>query len=211
MALTWKSSPVSALEGALRVPGDKSISHRAIMLGALAEGRTEVSGFLEGEDCLATMRAFQTMGVSITHHGQGRVSIDGQGLHGLKAPTQVLDVGNSGTSMRLMAGGLAGQAFDSVLIGDNSLMKRPMRRVTEPLALMGASIETTESGTAPLRIQGRPLQSIDYTLPVASAQLKSCLLLAGLYAEGETRITEIGISRDHSERMLGGFGVQIAQ
>lgn len=211
MALTWKSSPVAALEGALRVPGDKSISHRAIMLGALAESRTEVSGFLEGEDCLATMRAFQAMGVPITHHGQGRVSIDGQGLHGLKAPTQVLDVGNSGTSMRLMAGVLAGQAFDSVLVGDSSLMKRPMRRVTEPLALMGASIETTESGTAPLRIQGRPLQSIDYTLPVASAQLKSCLLLAGLYAEGETRITEIGISRDHSERMLGGFGVQIAQ
>lgn len=211
MALTWKSSPVSALEGALRVPGDKSISHRAIMLGALAEGRTEVSGFLEGEDCLATMHAFQAMGVPIAHHGQGRVSIDGQGLHGLKAPAQVLDVGNSGTSMRLMAGVLAGQAFDSVLVGDNSLMKRPMRRVTEPLALMGASIETTESGTAPLRIQGRPLQGIDYTLPVASAQLKSCLLLAGLYAKGETRITEIGISRDHSERMLGGFGVQIAQ
>lgn len=211
MALTWKSSPVAALEGVLRVAGDKSISHRAIMLGALAEGRTEVSGFLEGEDCLATMRAFQAMGVPIVHHGQGRVSIEGQGLQGLQAPKQVLDVGNSGTSMRLMAGVLAGQGFDSVLVGDSSLMKRPMRRVTEPLALMGAAIETTASGTAPLHIHGKPLHGIDYTLPVASAQLKSCLLLAGLYASGETRITEIGISRDHSERMLRGFGVQIAQ
>ena len=191
------------------MPGDKSISHRAIMLGALAEGITEVSGFLEGEDCLATMRAFQAMGVPITHHGEGRVTIHGRGLHGLQAPGKTLDVGNSGTSMRLMAGVLAGQNFPSVLVGDESLMKRPMRRVTEPLAQMGAEIQTSATGTAPLHITGKPLHAMDYTLPVASAQLKSALLLAGLYAEGTTRITETGVSRDHSERMLAGFGVKV--
>lgn len=209
MSLTWRSFPVAGVQGGVRVPGDKSISHRAIMLGALAEGTTEVSGFLEGEDCLATMRAFQAMGVPIEHHGNGRVTIHGRGLHGLQAPDKTLDVGNSGTSMRLMAGVLAGQAFDSVLVGDESLMKRPMRRVTVPLAQMGAEIATSETGTAPLRIRGRALRAIDYTLPVASAQLKSCLLLAGLYAQGTTRITETGVSRDHSERMLAGFGVKI--
>ena len=209
MTLTWQSFPVEKVQGRVRVPGDKSVSHRAIMLGALAEGTTEVSGFLEGEDCLATMRAFQAMGVPIIHHGEGRVTIHGRGLHGLQAPEKTLDVGNSGTSMRLMAGVLAGQRFSSVLVGDESLMKRPMRRVTEPLAQMGAVIETSEAGTAPLRIQGSALHAIEYTLPVASAQLKSCLLLAGLYAQGTTRITETGISRDHSERMLAGFGVHI--
>lgn len=207
----WRSFPVDSLSGTIRVPGDKSISHRAIMLGALADGVTEVSGFLEGEDCLATMRAFQAMGVPIVHHGEGRVTITGQGLHGLSAPQATLDVGNSGTSMRLMTGVLAGQRFDSVLIGDESLMKRPMRRVTEPLTQMGAKITTSETGTAPLRIHGQPLQGMDYTMPVASAQLKSCLLLAGLYADGTTRITECGISRDHSERMLAGFGVTIVK
>lgn len=209
MTLTWQSFPVEKVQGRVRVPGDKSVSHRAIMLGALAEGTTEVSGFLEGEDCLATMRAFQAMGVPIIHHGEGRVTIHGRGLHGLQAPENTLDVGNSGTSMRLMAGVLAGQRFSSVLVGDESLMKRPMRRVTGPLAQMGAVIETSEAGTAPLRIQGSALHAIEYTLPVASAQLKSCLLLAGLYAQGTTRITETGISRDHSERMLAGFGVHI--
>lgn len=209
MTLTWQSFPVEKVQGRVRVPGDKSVSHRAIMLGALAEGTTEVSGFLEGEDCLATMRAFQAMGVPIIHHGEGRVTIHGRGLHGLQAPEKTLDVGNSGTSMRLMAGVLAGQRFSSVLVGDESLMKRPMRRVTGPLAQMGAVIETSEAGTAPLRIQGSALHAIEYTLPVASAQLKSCLLLAGLYAQGTTRITETGISRDHSERMLAGFGVHI--
>ena len=209
MTLTWQSFPVEKVQGRVRVPGDKSVSHRAIMLGALAEGTTEVSGFLEGEDCLATMRAFQAMGVPIIHHGEGRVTIHGRGLHGLQAPQKTLDVGNSGTSMRLMAGVLAGQRFSSVLVGDESLMKRPMRRVTGPLAQMGAVIETSEAGTAPLRIQGSALHAIEYTLPVASAQLKSCLLLAGLYAQGTTRITETGISRDHSERMLAGFGVHI--
>ena len=209
MRLDWQCAPVDAVRGTVRVPGDKSISHRAIMLGALAEGTTEVSGFLEGEDCLATMRAFQAMGVEIVHHGAGRVTIHGAGLHGLRAPAAPLDVGNSGTSMRLLAGVLAGQPFDAVLVGDASLMKRPMRRVTEPLALMGAEIATSDAGTAPLVIHGRPLHGMDYTLPVASAQLKSALLLAGLFAEGTTRITETGVSRDHSERMLRGFGVSV--
>ena len=209
MRLDWQCAPVDAVRGTVRVPGDKSISHRAIMLGALAEGTTEVSGFLEGEDCLATMRAFQAMGVEIVHHGAGRVTIHGTGLHGLRAPAAPLDVGNSGTSMRLLAGVLAGQPFDAVLVGDTSLMKRPMRRVTEPLTLMGAEIATSDAGTAPLVIHGRPLHGMDYTLPVASAQLKSALLFAGLFADGTTRITETGVSRDHSERMLRGFGVSV--
>ena len=209
--IIWRSHPAPSLSGTVRVPGDKSISHRAIMLGALADGTTHISGFLEGEDCLATMRAFQAMGVAIEHHGEGRVTVHGAGLHGLRAPTAPLDVGNSGTSMRLMAGVLAGQPFASELIGDASLMQRPMRRVTEPLALMGAEIATSERGTAPLVIHGKPLHGIRYTLPVASAQLKSALLFAGLYAEGTTFITETGISRDHSERMLRGFGVEERQ
>ena len=211
MRLDWQCAPVDAVRGTVRVPGDKSISHRAIMLGALAEGTTEVSGFLEGEDCLATMRAFQAMGVEIVHHGAGRITIHGAGLHGLRPPAAPLDVGNSGTSMRLLAGVLAGQPFDAVLIGDASLMKRPMRRVTEPLTLMGAEIATSDAGTAPLVIHGRPLHGMDYTLPVASAQLKSALLFAGLFADGTTRITETGVSRDHSERMLRGFGVEIGK
>ena len=211
MRLDWQCAPVDAVRGTVRVPGDKSISHRAIMLGALAEGTTEVSGFLEGEDCLATMRAFQAMGVEIVHHGAGRVTIHGAGLHGLRAPAAPLDVGNSGTSMRLLAGVLAGQPFDAVLVGDASLMKRPMRRVTEPLTLMGAEIATSDAGTAPLVIHGRPLHGMDYTLPVASAQLKSALLFAGLFADGTTRITETGVSRDHSERMLKAMGAQISQ
>ena len=209
--IIWRSHPAPSLSGTVRVPGDKSISHRAIMLGALADGTTHISGFLEGEDCLATMRAFQAMGVAIEHHGEGRVTVHGAGLHGLRAPTAPLDVGNSGTSMRLMAGVLAGQPFASELIGDASLMQRPMRRVTEPLALMGAEIATSERGTAPLVIHGKPLHGIRYTLPVASAQLKSALLFAGLYAEGTTFITETGVSRDHSERMLRGFGVEVRQ
>ena len=211
MNIIWRSHPAPSLSGTVRVPGDKSISHRAIMLGALADGTTHISGFLEGEDCLATMRAFQAMGVAIEHHGEGRVTVHGAGLHGLRAPTAPLDVGNSGTSMRLLAGVLAGQPFNSVLVGDSSLMKRPMRRVTKPLALMGAEIATSDAGTAPLVIHGRPLRAIEYTLPVASAQLKSALLLAGLFAEGTTRITETGVSRDHSERMLKAMGAQISR
>ncbi|MDZ7622403.1 MAG: 3-phosphoshikimate 1-carboxyvinyltransferase [Candidatus Competibacteraceae bacterium] len=191
----------------MRVPGDKSISHRAIMLGSLAEGVTTITGFLEGEDCLATLKAFRAMGVRIDGPEQGRVIVQGVGLHGLSAPEGRLDMGNSGTSMRLMSGILAGQIFDTVLTGDASLTRRPMRRVTEPLTLMGAHIEATKTGSAPLRIHGgQRLTGIDYPLPVASAQVKSCLLLAGLYAEGVTRVTEPAPTRDHTERMLEGFG-----
>lgn len=204
----WLVSPAKRFVGTFTVAGDKSISHRAIMFGALAEGTTTVHGFLEGEDCLATMRAFQAMGVPIEHHGNGEVTIHGRGLRGLQAPAHELDLGNSGTSMRLMAGILAGQNFSSTLVGDHSLMKRPMKRVTAPLQQMGANVSVTEQGTAPIVIHPSALHAIDYTLPVASAQLKSALLLAGLYAEGTTRITETGISRDHSERMLKTFGVE---
>jgi 3-phosphoshikimate 1-carboxyvinyltransferase len=202
--------PGGALHGRLRVPGDKSISHRSVMLGALAEGVTEVSGFLEGEDSLATLRAFQQMGVEIAGPSAGRVTIHGVGLRGLRPPAAPLDLGNSGTSMRLMAGLLAGQGFGCTLIGDASLSSRPMRRVTEPLARMGARIEATERGTAPLHI--RPvaaLQGIHYDMPVASAQVKSSLLLAGLYADGETCVTEPAPTRDHTERMLAGFGYAV--
>lgn len=210
--LTFTVEPGGALRGRLRVPGDKSISHRAIMLGALAEGMTTVTGFLEGEDCLATLRAFRAMGVRIDGPDWGRVTIHGVGLHGLRPPAGTLDMGNSGTSMRLMSGLLAGQAFDTMLSGDASLNRRPMRRVTEPLALMGVRIEATESGTAPLRIHGgQRLTGIDYSLPVASAQVKSCLLLAGLYAEGITRVIEPAPTRDHTERMLEGFGYPLAR
>ncbi len=206
-SLSFLVAPGGSLLGRLRVPGDKSISHRAIMFGALAEGITTVTGFLEGEDCLATLRAFRAMGVRIYGPEQGRITVHGVGLRGLRAPSGPLDMGNSGTSMRLMSGILSGQAFDTVLTGDASLTRRPMRRVTEPLTRMGAHIETTEARTAPLRIHGsQRLEGIDYVLPVASAQVKSCLLLAGLYAEGVTRITEPAPTRDHTERMLEGFG-----
>ena len=202
--------PSQRLTGQLRVPGDKSISHRAIMLAALATGRTEVSGFLSGADCLATLHAMQALGVTIEQLQAGQVIIQGRGLRQLSAPANALDMGNSGTAMRLMTGILAGQAFASVLSGDSSLNQRPMRRITEPLALMGAHIDTTAQGTAPLHIHGgQALRGIDYTLPVASAQVKSCLLLAGLYAEGKTTITEPAPTRDHSERMLRAFGYAV--
>jgi len=205
--LNFRVNPGGRLHDDLRVPGDKSISHRSIMLGAIAEGVTEVSGFLEGEDNLATLNAFRAMGVAIEGPENGRVTIHGVGLHGLKAPAEPLYLGNSGTSMRLLAGLLAAQPFDSVLTGDASLSRRPMRRVTEPLARMGAHIEATPEGTPPLRIHGNPeLAGIDYAMPVASAQVKSCLLLAGLYARGETCVTEPAPTRDHTERMLEGFG-----
>ena len=202
--------PGGALAGRVRVPGDKSISHRAIMLGSLAEGTTQVSGFLEGEDCLCTLKAFRAMGVQIEGPEAGRVVIHGVGLHGLKAPEAALDMGNSGTSMRLMAGLLSGQAFDTTLIGDASLSRRPMKRVADPLAQMGARIETTEKGTPPLRVLGgQPLRGIDYAMPVASAQVKSSLLLAGLFAQGRTCVTEPAPTRDHTERMLAGFGYAV--
>ncbi|OUS04794.1 bifunctional prephenate dehydrogenase/3-phosphoshikimate 1-carboxyvinyltransferase [Gammaproteobacteria bacterium 54_18_T64] len=198
------------LQGRARVPGDKSISHRSIMLGSLAEGITEVSGFLEGEDSLATLQAFRDMGVVIEGPDHGGVVVHGVGLQGLKAPAGPLYLGNSGTSMRLLVGILAGQTFDSVLTGDDSLSTRPMKRVADPLALMGADIETGEGGTPPLRIKGnRPLQGIDYKLPMASAQVKSCVLLAGLYAKGETSVTEPAPTRDHTERMLRGFAYDV--
>ena len=208
--LRYRVSPGGGVRGRIRVPGDKSISHRAIMLGALAEGVTEVKGFLEGEDSLATLQAFREMGVAIEGPHQGRVTVHGVGMHGLQAPSGPLYVGNAGTAMRLFAGLLAGQAFDSELTGDASLTQRPMGRVADPLRLMGAVIDTAEGGRPPLRLHGgRALQGIRYDMPMASAQVKSCLLLAGLYAEGETRVREPAPTRDHTERMLEGFGYRV--
>ena len=208
--ITFHIEPGGRLSGSIRVPGDKSISHRSVMLGSLADGVTRISGFLEGEDSLATLKAFQQMGVEIEGPDAGRVVIHGVGMHGLRAPAAPLDLGNSGTSMRLLSGLLAGQGFAVTLTGDRSLSGRPMKRVTEPLAGMGALIETTETGTAPLRIAPHNLlHGIDYSLPMASAQVKSCVLLAGLYAEGETCVTEPAPTRDHTERMLEGFGYAI--
>ena len=208
--LIFTVQPGGRLQGELRVPGDKSISHRSIMLGALARGTTRVSGFLDGADCIATRDAFRAMGVAIDGPEQGRLTVRGMGLHGLRAPAVPLYLGNSGTSMRLLAGLLAGQRFDSVLTGDASLSRRPMRRVTEPLGRMGARIDTSPEGTSPLRIHGgQRLHGIEYPLPVASAQVKSSLLLAGLYAEGETCVTEPAPTRDHTERMLRGFGYTV--
>jgi cyclohexadieny/prephenate dehydrogenase / 3-phosphoshikimate 1-carboxyvinyltransferase len=208
--LTFRASPGGRVAGRIRVPGDKSISHRSIMLGALAEGVTEVKGFLEGEDSLATLQAFREMGVAIEGPHQGRVTVHGVGLHGLKAPAGPLYVGNAGTAMRLFAGLLAGQAFDTELTGDASLTRRPMNRVADPLRRMGAEIDTSEGGRPPLKIKGgRKLQGITYEMPMASAQVKSCLLLAGLYAEGETRVREPAPTRDHTERMLAGFGYDV--
>ena len=211
-SIRFHVQPGGALKGAIRVAGDKSISHRSIMMGSLAEGTTHVSGFLEGEDALATLNAFKAMGVKIEGPDNGKVVVHGVGMQGLQQPSSSLDVGNSGTSMRLMSGLLAGQRFSSTLIGDESLTKRPMKRVTDPLALMGAQIETTETGTSPLNISlVTELKGIDYDMPMASAQVKSCLLLAGLYAEGETWVTEPAPTRDHTERMLQGFGYEVMQ
>ncbi|WP_026596276.1 3-phosphoshikimate 1-carboxyvinyltransferase [Methylohalobius crimeensis] len=207
MKIDYVAAPGGALRGRARVPGDKSISHRSVMLGSIAEGVTRVSGFLEAEDALATLGAFRQMGVTVEGPVDGRMTIHGAGMHGLKAPSEPLNLGNSGTSMRLLCGLLSGQPFDSVLTGDASLSRRPMRRVTEPLRRMGATIETTAEGTAPIRIFGKQsLHGIDYRLPVASAQVKSALLLAGLYAQGETSVEEPAPTRDHTERMLAGFG-----
>jgi len=205
--LIFLATPGGVLRGRLRVPGDKSISHRAIMLGSIAEGISEINGFLEGEDALATLQAFRAMGVRVEGPEQGRVTIYGVGLHGLQAPDAPLYLGNSGTSMRLLAGLLAAQPFDVTLTGDESLSRRPMNRVVEPLRQMGAVIETAENGRPPLHIKGgQKLRGLDYRLPMASAQVKSCLLLAGLYAEGSTRVSEPAPTRDHSERMLRGLG-----
>jgi 3-phosphoshikimate 1-carboxyvinyltransferase len=201
--------PGSLIGGEICVPGDKSVSHRSLMLGGIAEGVTEVRGILESEDCLATLAALRALGVNIGRFGGNRVTIHGVGLEGFKAPSAPLDMGNAGTAMRLFMGLLAAQNFDSTLVGDSSLMKRPMERVAVPLRLMNASIET-EKGLPPVVIKGgRELKAIDYALPVASAQVKSAILLAALRADGRTRVSEPAPTRDHTERMLSAFGVEV--
>ncbi len=198
-----------ALSGELMLPGDKSISHRSVMLGSIAEGVTEVTGFLAGEDSLATMKAFQQMGVQIDRLSDTQLRIHGVGIHGLKAPAAPLDLGNAGTGMRLLAGLLAGQSFESTLIGDESLSKRPMQRISKPLTRMGAEIETTD-GKPPLTVKpAKSIMGCSHELALASAQVKSALLLAGLYADGPTTVTTPGITRDHTERMLETMGVTI--
>ena len=215
MSASYNITPSNTVSGTIAIPGDKSISHRSIMLGSLATGVTNVTGFLEGEDALATLQAFRDMGVTIEGPDNGNLTIHGVGMNGLKPSKTPLYMGNSGTSMRLLAGILAAQAFDSVLTGDTSLNKRPMERVAAPLRQMGAVIQSTgQKGTAPLSITGRdtvgkPLKGIDYEMPVASAQIKSCLLLAGLWAEGTTTVTQPEVSRDHTERMLSAFGYPV--
>ena len=200
----------TGLRGEIRVPGDKSISHRSIMFGSIAEGTSHISGFLDGEDSLNTLRCFQAMGVEIEGPVDGNVTIHGVGMNGLTPPTQALDLGNSGTSMRLLAGLLAGQQFDVELSGDTSLSKRPMKRVTDPLAEMGAVVTTADGGKPPLKITGnQSLNGFSYQMPMASAQVKSCCLLAGLYAQGKTCVTEPATTRDHTERMLTAFGCDV--
>ena len=207
MSLDWLAAAGRPLTGEIVVPGDKSISHRAIMLAAIAEGSSRITGFLEGEDTRATAAIFQRLGVRIDQPSESERVVHGVGLHGLCASAEPLDCGNAGTGMRLLTGLLAGQDFDSVLVGDASLSKRPMRRVIEPLAAMGARIEAAEGGVPPLRIHSnKVLQAIDYKLPVASAQVKSAVLLAGLYAQGETVVREPHPTRDYTERMLAAFG-----
>ncbi|OED40328.1 bifunctional prephenate dehydrogenase/3-phosphoshikimate 1-carboxyvinyltransferase [Endozoicomonas sp. (ex Bugula neritina AB1)] len=207
---TFIALPGGVLSGELRVPGDKSISHRSIMLGALAEGTTVIEGFLEGEDAMATLQAFRDMGVVIEGPHEGRVTIHGVGMRGLQPPPGPLYLGNAGTAMRLMAGLMSGQSFDVTLTGDSSLSGRPMNRVVQPLTDMGAHIETAEGGRPPLVIKGGvSLKGIDYSLPMASAQVQSCLLMAGMYAEGRTSAAAPGIVRDHTNRMLSGFGYPV--
>lgn len=207
---SYRVEPGGRVRGELRPPGDKSISHRAVMLAAVADGNSTVDGFLSGADCLRTLAAFEAMGVAVQRESETRLAIQGVGIDGLRAPAAALDLGNSGTSMRLLAGLLAGQRFASTLVGDESLSRRPMLRIVDPLRQMGARIGTASRGTAPLSIRpSSGLHGIEYASPVASAQVKSGLLLAGLYARGTTRISEPGISRDHSERMLRSFGVVV--
>jgi 3-phosphoshikimate 1-carboxyvinyltransferase len=214
--LQFISKPVHSLQGEMTVPGDKSISHRAIIFGAIAEGTTTVTGFLEGEDCLATLHAFQSMGVAIEGpfvqaSGERAIVIHGVGKYGLKKPSSTINCGNSGTTMRLLSGLLAAQPFDSELTGDSSLLKRPMERVSRPLGQMGAQI-TTMQGRPPVQLHGsQHLQGITYEMPEASAQVKSCVLLAGLYAQGETRVIEPERTRDHTELMLKAFSYPLTQ
>lgn len=204
--MRFKVTPATVLDASVTVPGDKSVSHRALLLGSIASGRTEVSGFLAGEDCLATLAAMRALGVDIQQPSATEITIAGVGLHGLQAPAKDLDLGNSGTAMRLLAGLLCGQPFDSVLAGDASLHGRPMGRIITPLTRMGADIGSC-SGKPPLTIRGtNQLQAIDYELPMASAQVKSAILLAALYATGTTTVTQPAVTRDHTERMLRSMG-----
>ena len=207
-----KIQPVTnGLNGTITIPGDKSISHRAVMFGAIADGKTTIKGFLPGADCLSTISCFKEMGVEITQN-EDEVTVIGKGLEGLQEPKAVLDVGNSGTTIRLMSGILANTPFFSCVQGDDSIAKRPMQRVTNPLKQMGANIDGREEGTfTPLTIRGGDLKAIQYTSPVASAQVKSAILLAGLRAEGVTTVTEPHVSRDHTERMLEAFGVTVTR
>lgn len=207
--MNYVIEPSAVTGGRITVPGDKSISHRALMLGAIAEGRSTISGFLAGEDCLATLAALRAMGVSVEQRGATDYAVDGAGLHGLKAPTADIDLGNSGTAMRLFAGLLCAQEFSTRLTGDASLSQRPMSRIIKPLTQMGAQIGSVD-GKPPLTIKGaRTISAINYDMPVASAQVKSAVLLAGLYAGGETTIGEPAVSRDHTERMLEHMGVKL--
>jgi 3-phosphoshikimate 1-carboxyvinyltransferase len=210
--LIYIAKPGTEFRGTLRVPGDKSVSHRSIMFGSIAEGTTRVSGFLQGEDSLNTLRAFRAMGVKITDpDAAGNVVIEGVGMRGLKKPGKPLYMGNSGTSMRLLSGLLSAQSFDTALEGDESLTRRPMKRVIDPLTKMGATIDSL-NGFPPLKIRGGArLRGIEYAMPMASAQVKSCVLLAGLYAEGDTTIIEPAPTRDHTERMLTAFGYSVVK
>ena len=202
-------NPSQITDASVTVPGDKSISHRALMLGTIAEGTTEVSGFLAGEDCLSTLAAMRALGVTVRQSDATEMSIDGVGLRGMHAPSQELDLGNSGTAMRLMTGLMCGQTFNCVMGGDESLNCRPMGRIIKPLSQMGAAIQGND-GKPPLTVRGSSaLQAIHYQMPVASAQVKSAILLAGLYASGETIVTEPAVTRDHTERMLGAMGVEV--
>ncbi len=202
--------PGNGLSGCIQVPGDKSISHRSIMLGSISEGITKISGFLRGEDTLATLEAFRKLGVIVEEVDKNNLIINGVGLTGLTASAKPLDLGNSGTSVRLISGLLVGQKFETTLIGDDSLSRRPMKRITDPLKLMGSNIETTAEGTIPINIKPvSDLVNISYDIPIVSAQVKSCLLFAGLYAAGETWINEPAPSRDHTERMLETFGCKV--
>jgi 3-phosphoshikimate 1-carboxyvinyltransferase len=207
--VTYFVQPGGRLSGEIRVPGDKSISHRAVMLASLAKGTSEITGFLTGEDCLCTMKSFQAMGVKIEQLAPSHLRVHGVGIHGLQAPAAPLDLGNSGTSMRLMSGLMVAQKFPTTLTGDESLSRRPMKRIIGPLTEMGASIESND-GKAPLKISPvASLRGIAYESPVSSAQVKSGILLAGLYATGTTEVTEPQVSRDHTERMVQAFGVKI--
>ena len=204
--LFHKSHP---LKGEITVPGDKSISHRGIMLGALANGTTSITNFLKGADCLSTISCFQKMGIEI-EETENEILVHGKGLHGLSAPKEILDAGNSGTTTRLISGILAGQNFSCDLTGDASIQKRPMKRIMTPLSMMGADITSVHNnGCAPLHIKGAPLKGMSYQSPVASAQVKSCVLFAGLYADGKTSVTEPFLSRNHSELMLSSFGASV--